>query len=185
MVGPVAVATRVGPRVFERIGASSTGQSALAAARAGANLAAKVSGLLLVAGVLAIPSVTRALLPEYVPAARAAQILLAGGAILASTFPLTTYLIGRGVQWRVVRIYGMAAGLNLLLDVVLLRLGYGITGIAVGSLVSYVLFSLAVQKTVAALDEAPRALSRLAAAFTPLVVAAVAGGVGAVLLNVL
>lgn len=184
MVGPVAVATRVGPRVFERIGASSEGQPALAAARAGTNLAAKVSGLLLVAGVLTLPAVTRALLPDYAPAARAAQILLAGGAILASTFPLTTYLIGRGMQWRVVRVYGVAAALNLILDVIFLRLGYGITGIAAGSLISYVLFSLAVQKTVATLDQTPRALSRIASAFAPLVLASLAGALGAVLLNV-
>jgi O-antigen/teichoic acid export membrane protein len=182
MVGPVAVATRFGPRVLERIGESSTGQAAVDVARAGVHVAARASAVVLAAGLVVIPVVTMALLPEYVPAIRAAQILLAGGAILACTFPLTTYLIGRGMQWRVVRVYAAAALLNLALDAVLLWLGQGITGIAVGSLVSYALFSLAVQKMVAALDGTPHALVRLVGAFWPVLLAAVAGGLGSALL---
>lgn len=182
MVGPVAVATRFGPRVLERIGESSAGQAGLEVARTGVHVAARASAIVLAGGLVVIPVVTTALLPEYVPAIRAAQILLAGGAILASTFPLTTYLIGRGMQWRVVRVYAVAAVLNLALDAVLLGLDQGITGIAVGSLVSYALFSLAVQKMVAALDGSPHAFLRLLRAFWPLVLAAVAGGLGSALL---
>jgi O-antigen/teichoic acid export membrane protein len=185
MVAPAAVATRFGPRVHERLGESSAGRAALDAAHAGVQVAARASAIVLAPGLVVIPVVTQALLPEYVPAIRAAQILLAGGAILASTFPLTTYLIGRGLQWRVVRIYAAAALLNLALDAVLLWLGQGITGIAVGSLVSYALFSLAVQKMVAALDGTPGALWRLVRAFWPLLAAAVAGGLGSALLYAL
>jgi O-antigen/teichoic acid export membrane protein len=185
MVGPAAVATRVGPRVFERIGESSAGELAIAASKAGTHLAAKASAILLGVGLVAIPGLTQLLLPEYVPAIRAAQILLAGGAILASTFPLTTYLIGRGLQWRVVRIYVAAAVLNLAIDVVLLHLGFGITGIAVGSLISYAAFSLAVQKIVAALDTTPGAMWRLSLSFAPLVVGAIVGGLCAALLYAL
>jgi O-antigen/teichoic acid export membrane protein len=185
MVGPVAVATRFGPRVLERIGESSAGEAAIEAARAGVHVAARASAIVLAGGLVAISPVTHALLPEYVPAIRAAQILLAGGAILASTFPLTTYLIGRGLQWRVVRIYAAAAVLNLALDAALLWLDQGITGIAVGSLVSYALFSLAVQKMVAALDSGPHTLWRLARAFWPLPVAALAGALGSTLLYAL
>jgi O-antigen/teichoic acid export membrane protein len=185
MVGPVAVATRYGPRVLERLGESRTGHAAIDVARAGVHVAARASAIVLAAGLVAIPPLTHALLPDYVPAIRAAQILLAGGAVLASTFPLTTYLIGRGLQWRVVRIYAAAALLNLVLDGVLLWLDQGITGIAVGSLVSYVLFSLAVQKMVAALDGSPGALWRLMRAFAPLVLAAVVGGLASGLLYAL
>ena len=113
MVGPVAIATRFGPRVLERIGESSAGQAAIEVARTGVHVAVRASAIVLALGLVAIPGLTSALLPEYVPAIRAAQILLAGGAILASTFPLTTYLIGRGLQWRVVRVYAVAAALNL------------------------------------------------------------------------
>lgn len=182
MVGPVAVATRFGPRVLERIGESSAGQAAIETARAGVHVAVRASAVVLALGLVVIPVVTYALLPEYVRAVRAAQILLAGGAVLASTFPLTTYLIGRGMQWRVVRVYAAAAVLNLGLDAVLLWQGQGITGIAVGSLVSYVLFSLAVQKMVAALDSTPHAFWRLVGSFWPLVVAALVGGLGSALL---
>ncbi len=182
MVGPVAIATRFGPRVLERIGESSAGQAAIEVARTGVHVAVRASAIVLALGLVAIPGLTSALLPEYVPAIRAAQILLAGGAILASTFPLTTYLIGRGLQWRVVRVYAVAAALNLVLDAVLLWMEEGITGIAVGSLVSYALFSVAVQRMVAALDGTPHAMWKLARAFWPLVPAAIVGAAGAALL---
>ncbi len=169
MVGPVAIATRFGPRVLERIGESSAGQAAIEVARTGVHVAVRASAIVLALGLIAIPGLTSVLLPEYVPAIRAAQILLAGGAILASTFPLTTYLIGRGLQWRVVRVYAAAAAINLALDAVLLWMEEGITGIAVGSLVSYALFSVAVQRMVAALDGTPHAMWKLARAFWPLV----------------
>jgi O-antigen/teichoic acid export membrane protein len=182
MVGPVAIATRFGPRVLERIGESSTGQAAIEVARTGAHVAVRASAIVLAIGLIAIPGLTSVLLPEYVPAIRAAQILLAGGAILASTFPLTTYLIGRGLQWRVVRVYLAAAVINLALDAVLLWMEEGITGIAIGSLVSYALFSVAVQRMVAALDGTPHAMWKLARAFWPLVAAAIVGAAGAALL---
>ena len=50
----------------------------------------------------------------------------------------------------------------------------GITGIAVGSLVSYALFSVAVQRMVAALDGTPHAMWKLAR-FGLLIPAATAG----------
>ena len=182
MVGPVAIATRFGPRVLERIGESSAGQAAIEVARTGVHVAVRASAIVLAIGLIAIPGLTSVLLPEYVPAIRAAQILLAGGAILASTFPLTTYLIGRGLQWRVVRVYAAAAAINLALDAVFLWMEKGITGIAVGSLVSYALFSVAVQRMVAALDGTPHAMWKLARAFWPLVAAAIVGAAGAALL---
>ena len=182
MVGPVAIATRFGPRVLERIGESSAGQAAIEVARTGVHVAVRASAIVLALGLIAIPGLTSVLLPEYVPAIRAAQILLAGGAILASTFPLTTYLIGRGLQWRVVRVYAAAAAINLALDAVFLWMEKGITGIAVGSLVSYALFSVAVQRMVAALDGTPHAMWKLARAFWPLVAAAIVGAAGAALL---
>lgn len=185
MVGPVAIATRFGPRVLERIGESSAGQAAIEAARTGTRVAVRASAIVLALGLVAIPGLTSVLLPDYVPAIRAAQILLAGGAILASTFPLTTYLIGRGLQWRVVRVYAAAAAINLALDAVLLWMEEGITGIAIGSLVSYALFSLAVQRMVAAFDGSPHAMWKLTRAFWPLVAAAIVGAAGAALLYTL
>jgi hypothetical protein len=62
---------------------------------------------------------------------------------------------------------------------------WDITGIAVGSLVSYALFSVAVQRMVASLDGSPHAMWKLARAFWPLIPAAVVGAAGAALLYTL
>lgn len=176
MVGPVAVATRFWPRILHRLGESPAARGAFSAAAAGAHAAATVAGSLLVVGLVAAPVLTHALLPEYESAVRAAQILLAGSALLASTFPLTAYLIGRGSQWRVVRVYALTSLVNIALDAVLLGLGFGITGIAAGSLVSYALFAVTIQATVAAFDATPGAFATLLRSCAPLALAALVGG---------
>lgn len=180
MVGPVAVASIFGPRIIERVGGARWAGRALDTANAGARTASLVAGTLVGAGIVSAPALIDAVLPDYSGAIRAAQILVTAAALLAVTFPFKAYLIGRGAQWRVVHIYLATTVVNLGIDVVLLALGFGITGIAAGSLASYGLFTVAIAWLLRALDGASLGPSALA----PLGLGALAGGVGSALLYV-
>jgi O-antigen/teichoic acid export membrane protein len=179
MVGPVAVASVFGPRILERVGQSRAGHEAHAAVTAGTYSAALVAGVLVAAGVVSAPALIHALLPEYADAARAAQILVIGGALLAITFPFKAYLVGRGAQWGVVRVYLATSFVNLAIDAALLALGQGITGIAAGSLISYAIFTLAIVRLLRAIDGGSPGL---VGCFGPLALGALAGAAGSALL---
>jgi O-antigen/teichoic acid export membrane protein len=183
MVGPVAMATLFGPRILRRLGEAAGGARAMAATTTAVGVAGVAAGVLVAVGVVAAPAVTKTFLPEYVSAVRAAQILLVGGGVLATAFPLAAYLIGRGVQWHVVRIYAFGSVLNLALDAVLLSLGFGITGIAAGSLVAYVAFSLAMHRLIAGVEGSRWLSARLVRSFLPLAIGSVVGGVISLLLH--
>ena len=143
MVAPNALANLFAPRVLELIGSAPNGGAAarlMEVAVLGASLA---GGALAAVAIVLLPALVPRVLPDYAGAVTAAQVLVVASAVLACLTPLVTYMIGRGRQWRVVGIYAAATAFNLALDVTLVLLGFGITAVAVGSLVSYVVLAAA------------------------------------------
>ena len=148
MVGPTAIAVQFTPRILEKIGASPKGSGALETMARGLDILVLIAAPVVAASIVLLPALTRALLPAYVPAVQAAQILVVASALLASGIPFVSYVVGRGRQWLVVWLYLGNAIFNIGLDVLLLRAGAGITGIAIGSLTSYALLAIAMRMLV-------------------------------------
>jgi O-antigen/teichoic acid export membrane protein len=181
MVGPVAVATQFGPRILKGLGESADGAEVSRTTTVALDAAALAAAPIVAVAIVALPAVTHAVLPKYLDAVRSAQILVSGGALLASTIPIVTYTIGRKKQWTVIALYLATAVFNLALDVVLLTLGWGIEGIAIGSLTSYFVFAIVMRKLLATLDQR-QVLPRLLVSLLPILWGTAVGAAGAALL---
>ncbi len=93
------------------------------------------------AGILG-PPLLRLFLPQYVGTLEVLPILLVAAFLLHSQFGFSTTLIAIGRQLDVVPLCLGLSALNVAIDVVLVRLGWGIVGIATGTLVVNLLFAV-------------------------------------------
>ncbi len=180
MVGPVAIAVQFGPGILRKLGRAQESREAGRTAAVALDVSGLTAAPIVAASIVVLPAVTYALLPKYAESIRSAQILAAGGALLATSIPLVSYSIGRGRQWAVVRLYLASAAFNIALDAVLLVLGFGIEGIAIGSLGSYLLFTLAIRVLGAGIGAAR--LGRLLVGLLPIAWATAVGAAASAVL---
>jgi O-antigen/teichoic acid export membrane protein len=89
--------------------------------------------------VLLLPGAVAWLLPRYVVGVPAAQILLAGGYFLALSYILRGIIVAKGVQLAAALVTFAVTAVNLVLGVLLLKLGLGLAGVALASAVSFFL----------------------------------------------
>lgn len=137
-LGPTAVAGLLGPRILERYGADGEHSGRGARLASTGQLACAAAGGVVVAGTLAaLPKLTGTFLPAYKAGIPAAFALAAASVVLGATFPINSLAVAVRAQNFVAAVYLADAAFNVVLDIVLLRAGMGILGIAVGSLVSY------------------------------------------------
>jgi O-antigen/teichoic acid export membrane protein len=92
---------------------------------------------------LLVPTILRSLLPEYVGAIAPAVVLLAAAYYYQSQFGFSSTFVASGRPMATVPVYAVLTGLNVAIDVVLLKLGYALLGIAIGSLIVNVCFQIA------------------------------------------
>jgi O-antigen/teichoic acid export membrane protein len=109
------------------------------------------------------PLLLRILLPRYTAAIPPMIILLVAAYYLHSQFGFSTTLVAAGRQLRSVPLFGGLAAANILIDVVLVRAGLGILGIAIGTLCVNVAFALAHMLVIAVSTRPvpPRALGQM------------------------
>lgn len=172
-IAPQAVAALLAPRLLTAMASPGRAGSAFKAVAHSITLAALTAGAVLPASLVALPFMTALLLPHYEDAITAGQVLLVASAILAASTPLATFLNGLSKQTVVLRWYVTAAVANIAIDGAFIGLGWGITAIAVGSLLSYSALVI-VLCLIASRESAGRA-SHLAAPFAPLLVSAALG----------
>lgn len=77
-------------------------------------------GVAVLVVVLAEPAVLLAFGPEYAPTAGALRVLGVATGIMYAYFPWLSVLVATGHQWRLFAVLGSAAGMNLLLNAVLI-----------------------------------------------------------------
>lgn len=82
--------------------------------------------------------------PAYAGAVRPMQVLLIASAFLVVLGGVTTFLFAIDKHPRNLLFLGPALAFNLVVDLALLRLGWGLMAVATGSLVTYLLYSGAV-----------------------------------------
>lgn len=146
LLSATAIAGYIGPRILERVDAQGVLTDAgVALADLGQFLCAAAGATVVAAILPAIAPLTRLVLPDYVEGIHAAMVLVVANAVLGATLPANSVLVGRGMQVRVALLYVLDTAFNLVLDVILLNMGLGILGVALGSLVSYALLLVALR----------------------------------------
>jgi len=90
---------------------------------------------------LGMPLLVRHILPDYLPGLDALRIVLAGVFFLSLASGASQFLITINKQAKIIPFVVSGAVLTALLNYVFIKLGWGITGVALGSAIAYFLYS--------------------------------------------
>jgi len=90
----------------------------------------------------AVPAFIHLFLPQYVAGIQSTQILLIGSFFMAVTFPIRGIVIANGWQKQVAFLTLLPIVFSLLMNIYLVKLGFGIDGVALGSSLSFVFLAI-------------------------------------------
>jgi O-antigen/teichoic acid export membrane protein len=176
-IGPNALSQMITPVMIEEHGRDPSDRQAMRILGVAMGACGLVGGAIAAFGILALPMAVRAFLPTYVAAISAAQVLMAASAVLGILNPVVGYFVARGRQFEIAAMYFGAGALNLVVDVVFVGMGLGISGVAFGSLLSYVVLYGMIRFRIRALTQ-PQSL---AVGYGPVAYALAFGSLGAVI----
>ncbi|NLC55716.1 MAG: oligosaccharide flippase family protein [Armatimonadetes bacterium] len=134
---PGSVANVLYPHMLERYGATGDYTAARGLVLTSMQALAAIMVVIEGAVVLAMPLLVRYVLPQYLPSILLTQILVCGSFFLAVASVPSNYLVSIDRQnsvviWSIVTIAVAAA-----VDLLMVRLGYGVMGVAVGTAFAY------------------------------------------------
>ncbi len=89
---------------------------------------------------IALPLVIRLLLPDYIPSISLIEIVVPGAFFLAIAYSVGNFVVAINRQRVLIVVLLVATAVTLTLDVVLLRLGYGVHGIAYATVLGYAIY---------------------------------------------
>lgn len=92
------------------------------------------------AATIALPVVIRLLLPNYIPSISLIEIIVPGAFFLAIAYSVGNFVVAINRQKVLIIVLIVAMGVTLMLDIVLLRLGYGVHGIAYATILGYAIY---------------------------------------------
>jgi O-antigen/teichoic acid export membrane protein len=178
-IGPNAVSQMLQPRILHRFGEEGIGAGSISLVRSGQVVAGVVAGGLVAVGCALAPAAVATLLPTYLRAVPAAVVLMIASAVLCTITPVVGYFIIHERQMRLAGAYMAASFFNIGIDLVLIRVGYGIVGVAFGSLVTYFLLYVVVQLWLMRMsNQKITSLKGLRSMWTPVLGAAYGCGLG-------
>ncbi len=90
----------------------------------------------------AVPAFIHLFLPQYVAGIQSTQILLIGSFFMAVTFPIRGIVIANGWQKKVAFLTLLPIILSLFINIYLVKLDYGIEGVAFGSSLAFVFLAI-------------------------------------------
>lgn len=135
-IGPNAVSQMITPRVLEKAGRQENSGS-LNLVRRSQEVSGMVGGTVAAIGIAVVPVAIAVMLPAYRAAVPSAQVLMIASAVFGLVHPLVGYFVAQMRQLEVAAWYLSFGFANVLVDVVLLRAGMGLVGVASGSLLTY------------------------------------------------
>lgn len=144
IVGPTAVSQLVNPRVLEKIGAREH-LGSLALVRRSQEISGLVGGTVAAVGIAVVPGAVVLALPEYREAIPSAQVLMVASAVFGLVHPLVGYFVAHRRQLEIAAWYLSFGVFNVMVDLLLLHRGFGLLGVASGSLITYMLLYLSLQ----------------------------------------
>jgi O-antigen/teichoic acid export membrane protein len=137
---PTSAANVLYPRMLERFAATQDYRAVRGLLLNPVRAVAAVMIFLISAMAIAVPVVIRMLLPKYVPAIPLIDILLPGAYFLAIAPIAGSYVVSVNLQRGLIKVQLVAIGVCLVLDGILLYAGYGVRGIAYGTLCCYAIY---------------------------------------------
>ena len=177
---PGSVASVLYPRMLERFAKSQDARS-LQSLLIGPLRALTAIMLVLICGaVLGLPLLIHLFLPKYMNSVPIIQILVPGAFFVSIANVASTYLIAIDKQKWLFVVLITTTPFIFILDTILVKLGYGVIGVAMGTFVGYSLYGLgilvlAIYSTTRCKLETARVLARLLIPYVALVIALVLG----------
>jgi O-antigen/teichoic acid export membrane protein len=168
-IAPSSVASILGPSVIERWRVGDARLEKFVWGPVG--LLRDTYWFPVIAAIVLLGPAVRVLLPAYEPGVRAALLYLPGAYLLGINLGASTYLLALGRHWTNVPISLVAVLASAAVEVLLVRLGLGLRGIALGSTIGYLIYS-AMHLTVVRVnlsDRLPAALANTSRMLIPAV----------------
>jgi len=139
---PAVISQQLYPRMAFRFGSTGEKRSLLPIVLRQSLASMGVTLPLITAVFLSMPFFVETFLPDYVAGIRAARIVLVGLAFLPLTGGFGNYLNTVGRQVLYLLIISTAIVLNLGLDILFVKKGMGINGVAMGAAITYFIYTL-------------------------------------------
>jgi O-antigen/teichoic acid export membrane protein len=125
------------PRLMKNLSAEGTAASLRSYLLRPVVTVSFLTPLLIGGAVFAVPAVVTLMLPRYTAGILPAQVLAVGGYFYAVALVCRGMIVAGGHQVAASGIVGLSLAVNVLLNILLIKAGYGITGVAAGTGVSF------------------------------------------------
>lgn len=139
---PAVIAQQMYPRMAFRYGKTDDRHSLLPLIVRQSLIGAVVTLPILAFIYLTLPLLVDYFLPAYVPGLIPARILLVGLAFIPLGGGMGNFLNTVGKQVYYLAVQALAIGVNFGLDVLFVRMGYGLSGVALGAGVTYFIYAI-------------------------------------------
>ncbi len=139
---PAVISQQLYPRMAFRYGSTGEKRSLLPIVLRQSLASMGVTLPLITVAFLLMPFFVETFMPDYVAGIRAARIVLVGLAFLPLTGGFGNYLNTVGRQVIYLSIISAAIVLNLVLDILFVKKGMGISGVAMGAAITYFIYTL-------------------------------------------
>ena len=139
---PTAAANVLYPRMLERFAAAEDRREVSGLLLNPIRAMAVVMIFLICAAAIILPVIIRLLLPKYLPSIPLIEILVPGAFFLAMAPIAGSFVITVNRQRALIFIQLIAMIIGFAIDILLLKAGYGILGIAYGTIVCYAIYGL-------------------------------------------
>jgi len=137
---PVSIASVLYPRMLERYGSDGNPSVMRSLFDGPTRAVTAFMGLLIGGCVLTLPVLIRFLLPEYIPSIPLLNILLPAVFFYASTFIAGNFIVAINRQKFLIVIQVLAILSAIVLDLIVVKMGYGVIGVAWSTAVVYAIY---------------------------------------------
>jgi O-antigen/teichoic acid export membrane protein len=137
---PISASNVLFPRMLQRFAVSRDGFAVSGLLLNPVRAITSLMIFLTSAATIALPVVIRLLLPNYVPSISLIEILVPGAFFMAIAYSVGNFVVAINRQSVLIVVLFIAMTITLGLDIVLLRLGYGVRGIAYATILGYAIY---------------------------------------------
>jgi O-antigen/teichoic acid export membrane protein len=139
---PMVVGQQIYPRMAEAWGRTSTCKELAPWIRRQIIMSIGLTAPMIVAAYIILPPIVQQFLVDYVPGITAMKITLVAPLFWGLTSAFGNFLNTVNKQTYLLLFQALAVCLNIILNVILIQLGLGITGVAIGTTTAFVMHSL-------------------------------------------
>jgi O-antigen/teichoic acid export membrane protein len=139
---PSSISSVLFPRMLEKYAVKNDARDLYSLVIEPMNLIAILMLLLICFSVVLLPLIINVFIHKYIPSIFIIEIFLFGSFFVAMSYLSGTFLICINKQGILIKIQIISAISILILDTIFLNLGYGLKGIAIGTIIGYAIYGI-------------------------------------------